>query len=54
MFRRREKSQVRSALARLFQSVSQRLGVLGGVDAEVEASRRLEAAIAADNLALDY
>ena len=54
MFRRREKSQVRSALVRLFQSVSQRLGVLGGVDAEVEVSRRLEAAIAADNLALDY
>ena len=54
MFRRREKSQVRSALSRLFQTVAQRLGVLGGVDAEAEATRRLEAAIAADNLALDY
>lgn len=54
MFRRREKSHVRSSLARLFQSVTQRLDVPVGVDVEEEASRRLEAAIAADNLALDY
>ena len=54
MFRRRERTQVRSALARLFQAISQRLGGSSVVDGESEASRRLDAAIAADNLALDY
>jgi|LauGreDrversion4_2_1035121.scaffolds.fasta_scaffold242207_2 hypothetical protein len=54
MFRRRERSQVQSALGRLFQAIHQRLGDSGAIDADAEAARRLEAAIAADNLALDY
>ena len=53
-FRRRERRQVRSALARLFRAITQRLGDPGAIDAEAEALRRLESAIAADNLALDY
>ena len=54
MFRRRERNQVRSALARLFGNISQRLGAVGSIDGVAEAARRLDAAIAADNLALDY
>jgi hypothetical protein len=41
-------------LGRLFQAIHQRLGDSGAIDADAEAARRLEAAIAADNLALDY
>ncbi len=54
MFRRRERSQVRSALARLFQGLVRSLGDPCTIDADAEAVRRLEAAVAADNLALDY
>ncbi len=54
MFRRRERSQVRAALARLFQGLGGSLGDPWAIDAEDEALRRLEAAVAADNLALDY
>lgn len=53
-FRRRERSLVRSALSRLFRAITQRLGARGEIDTEAEALHRLEAAIAADNLALDY
>lgn len=54
MFRRREWSQVRSALARLFQGLAGSLRDPWAIDADAEAVRRLEAAVAADNLALDY
>lgn len=54
MFRRRERSQVRSAVARLFQGLARSLGDPCRMDADAEAARRLEAAVAADNLALDY
>jgi len=54
MFRRRERSQVRSALVRLFQGLVGSLGDPWAIDPDAEAVRRLEAAVAADNLALDY
>ncbi len=54
MFRRRERSQVRSALARLFRGLFRSLGDRWAIDADDEAVRRLDAAVAADNLALDY
>ena len=54
MFRRRERIHVSSALSRLIRTLLRGPRAAEGIDVDAEVGRRLEGAIAADNLALDY